>query len=125
MLAATAAHPCMNPDLLARSLQEFLAESQSGVVIEDGEVVFDLAACQYSISAERGRCLLHLWSEERNVVREVLDAQAKDGILTLSVRRFGQARPHKIEICRDRDRRTPSARKAARTLYARSLERLL
>ena len=125
MLAATAAHPCMNPDLLARSLQEFLAESQSGVVIEDGEVVFDLASAQYSISAERGRCLLHLWSEERNVVRQVVDAESKNGLLTLNVQRFGQARPHKLEICRDRDRRTPTAKNAARSRYARTLERVL
>ena len=115
----------MSPDLLARSLQEFLAEARSGVVIEDGQVVFDLDSAQYSISAERGRCLLHLWSEERNIVRHVVDAESKNGVLTLSVRRFAQARPHKLEICRDRDRRTPTARKAARSRYARLLERLL
>jgi hypothetical protein len=125
MLAAIAAHSFMNPDLLARSLQEFLAESQSGVVIEDGEMIFDLASAQYSISAERGRCLLHLWSEERNVVRQVIDAESKNGLLTLSVQRFGQARPHKLEICRDRDGRTPTAKNAARSRYARALERVL
>src|SRR5690242_21650187 len=114
MLAATAAHPCMNPDLLARSLQEFLAESQSGVVIEDGEIVFDLASAQYSISSERGRCLLHLWSEERNIVRQVMDTESKNGVLILSVQRFGQPRTHKLEICRDRDRRTTTAKNAAR-----------
>jgi hypothetical protein len=115
----------MNPDLLARLLQEFLAESREGVVIEDGELIFDLSSSQYSISAERGRCLLHLWSEERNVVRQVLDAESKNGVLLLSVRRFAQARPHKLEICRDRDRRTPTAKKAARSRYARLLERVL
>ena len=125
MLAETAAHPSMNPDLLARSLQEFLAESQSGVVIEDGEIVFDLASAQHSISADRGRCLLHLWSEERNVVRQVMDVESKNGLLVLSVQRFGQSRPHKLEICRDRDRRTPTAKNAARSRYARTLERVL
>ncbi|HET7871836.1 MAG TPA: hypothetical protein VFL42_04950 [Terriglobales bacterium] len=115
----------MTPDLLARALQEFLAEARSGVVIEDGQVAFDLESAQFSISSERGRCLLHLWSEERNIVRQVLDAESKNGVLTLSVRRFAQARPHKIEICRDRDRRTPSAKKSARARYARVLERVL
>jgi hypothetical protein len=115
----------MNPDLLARSLQEFLAESREGAVIEDGQLIFDLSGSQYSISAERGRCLLHLWSEERNVVRQVIDAESKNGVLVLSVRRFAQARPHKLEICRDRDRRTPTAKKAARSRYARLLERVL
>lgn len=115
----------MTPDMLARSLQEFLTASHGGVVIEDGQVIFDLASCQYSISADRGRCLLHLWSEERNIVRQVIDAQSKNGLVTLSVLRFGQARPHKLEICRDRDRRSPSAKNAARTRYARTLERVI
>ncbi|HEX7287278.1 MAG TPA: hypothetical protein VF532_13920 [Candidatus Angelobacter sp.] len=115
----------MTPDLLARTLQEFLAEARSGVVIEDGQVVFDLESAQYSVSSERGRCLVHFWSEERNMVRQVLDAESKNGVLSLSVRRFAQARPHKLEICHDRDRRTPTARKAARSRYARVLERVL
>jgi hypothetical protein len=59
----------MTPDLLARSLQEFLAASRSAVVLEDGQVLFDLEASQYSISSEKDRCLLHLWSQERNLVR--------------------------------------------------------
>jgi hypothetical protein len=115
----------MTPDLLARSLQEFLAESSNGVVIEDDQVIFDLETARHSISAERGRCLLHLWSEERNIVREVLDAELKQATLTLSVRSFAKARPHRMEICRDRDRRSQTARKDARTRYARLLERVL
>jgi hypothetical protein len=115
----------MTPDLLARSLQEFLAASRSAVVLEDGQVLFDLETAQYSLSSERDRCLLHLWSPERNVVRHVLDAELKNGTLTLTARRFGQARPIKIEICRDRDRRPPTAQKAARSRYARLLERAL
>ncbi len=112
-------------DLLARSLQQFLAEAGNGIVVEDGQVLFDLDSAQYSISSERGRCLLHLWSEERNIVRQVVDAESKNGVLTLYVRRFAQSRPHKLEICRDRDRRTPAAKKATRSRYARLLERVL
>jgi hypothetical protein len=115
----------MGPDLLARSLQEFLAAARSGVVIEDGQVLFDLESAQYSVSCQKDRCLLHLWSQERNLVRNVVDAESKNGILTLTVRRFAQARPVKLEICRDRDRRTPKAQKAARSRYARLLERVL
>jgi hypothetical protein len=115
----------MAPDLIARSLQEFLADARSGVVMEEGQVLFDLESAQYSVSAKKDRCLLHLWSQERNLVRNVLDAESKNGILTLTVRRFAQARPVKMEICRDRDRRTPTAQKAARSRYARLLERVL
>src|SRR4029077_20347996 len=112
-------------DLLALSLQEFLAGSRSALVLEDGQVLFDLAIAEYSVSLERDRCLLHLWSQERNLVRHVLDAEIENGAMTLTVRRFAQARPIKMEICRDRDRRTPNAQKAARNLYARLLERVL
>src|SRR5690348_2136262 len=115
----------MNHDLLARALQEFLVSSREGVVIEDGQVLFDLATAQYSVSCQKDRCLLHLWSQERNLVRNVVDAESKNGILTLTVRRFAQARPVKLEICRDRDRRTPTAQKAARSRHARLLERVL
>jgi hypothetical protein len=115
----------MGPDLLARSLQEFLAASRGALVLEDGLVLFDLESAQYSISSEKDRCLLHLWSQERNLVRQVIDAEAKNSTLTLTVRRFAQARPSKLEICADRDRRPPSAQKAARNRYARMLERAL
>jgi hypothetical protein len=115
----------MTPDLLARSLQEFLLASRCAVVIEDGQILFDLATAQYSISSEKDRCLLHLWSQERNLVRHVVDAELKSGSLILTVRRFGQARPIKMEICGDRDRRPPTVQKAARSHYARLLERAL
>jgi hypothetical protein len=115
----------MGPNLLARTLQEFLSEASSAVVLEDGQVLFDLETAQYSLSSEKDRCLLHLWSQERNTVRHVLDAELKNGTLTLTVRRFGHARPIKMEICRDRDRRPPTAQKAARSRYARLLERAL
>src|SRR6185369_17767916 len=115
----------MTPELLARSLQEFLSAAGSAVIVEDGQLIFDLASAQYSISAERDRCLLHLWSEERNLVRNVIDAEVKSGTMILTVRRFAQARSHKMEICRDRERQAPIAQKAARSRYARSLERAL
>ncbi len=115
----------MTPDLLARSLQEFLADSCSAVVLEDGQVLFDLETAQYSLSSEKDRCLFHLWSAERNLIRHVLDAELKNGTLTLTVRRFGHTRPIKMEICRDRDRRPPTVQKATRSRYARLLERAL
>ena len=89
-------------------MEDFLAGSRGAVVLENGAVVFDLAQAKYSISGEYNKCLLHLWSAERNVVRRVLDAEVKNEVLRLAVQRLGQARPTKLEICRERDRRTPS-----------------
>ena len=107
----------MTPDALTRTVQEFLNEAAGAVVLEDGAVVFDLGRAKYAISGEYNKCLLHLWSAERNTVRRVLDAEVKNGTLRLAVQRLGQSRPTKLEICRERDRRSPSARKACRAAF--------
>src|SRR5215475_9701222 len=101
----------MNAEALQSAIQDFLSEAASAVVFEDGAVAFDLVQAKYSISGEHNKCLLHLWSAERNTVRRVLEAEAKHGTLRLTVQRLGQARPTKLEICRERDRRTPSAKR--------------
>lgn len=115
----------MTPDLLARALEEFLSQSRHGIVVEEGEIIFDLDSTRFSISTERGRCLLHMWSAERNIVREVTDSECRNGVLRVAVRKFAQSRTHQLQICRERDQRTPTARKTARAHYARVLERVL
>ena len=115
----------MSPESIASALEQFLSGSSTAVVIEDGAVAFDLAEARYSVSGESNKCLLHLWSAERNVVRRVLDVEAKGETLQITVLRMGQARPTKLEICRQRDRRTASAKRKAPMLYQRVLERAL
>src|SRR5580765_4747328 len=115
----------MTPDSLTRTVQDFLSEAAGAVVLEDGAVAFDLSQAKYSISGEYEKCLLHLWSGERNTVRRVLDAEIKHGTLKLAVQRLGQARPTRLEICRERDRRSPSAKKAARASYEQKFRRTL
>src|SRR5580658_5251632 len=117
--------PTVTPEALTRTVQEFLSEAAGAVVLENGAVAFDLAQSKYTISGEYNRCLLHLWSAERNAVRRVLEAEVKNGTLRLAVQRLGQARPSKLEICRERDRRTPTARRASRTAYEQKLRRAL
>ena len=95
----------MTPETLASTLQDFLTASSDAVVLEDGGVVFDLAQSKYSVSGEHGRCLLHLWSAERNAVRRVVEAEVKNNVLRLAVQRLGQARPTTLEICRERGAR--------------------
>jgi hypothetical protein len=115
----------MDAASLSREIQEFIAASSSGAVIEDGEVLFDLTESRYSICSENGRCVLHFWSSERNCVRRVTDAEQKNGTLRLQVQRLGKPKPTHLEICRDRDRRTPSAKRSQRAAYERLLERML
>lgn len=115
----------MTPESLSRTLQEFLGGSRHAVVLEDGARIFDLADSKYSVSGEYNKCLLHLWSAERNAVRRIVEAEVRNGTLRLMAQKLGHARPSKLEICRGLDHRTPTARRAARSTYQQQLRRAL
>jgi hypothetical protein len=114
----------ISADYLAKMLEQFLADTPQAVAIEDGEVLFDFGTNKYSVSGE-GKCILHLWSEERNTVRRVLDAEVKGRTLRLNALRFGQAQPKLMEICAGRDRRAGTLKRSLRSQYQRVLERVL
>jgi hypothetical protein len=88
-------------DSLGTTLDSFLADSPHAAALENGERLFDFATARYSVSRE-GKCVLHLWSDERNAVLRVLDAELKPRLLRLSVLRFGQSQPTILEISADR-----------------------
>jgi len=110
---------------LARTIEEFLTDHPQAAVLEDGRVLFDLRLAQYSISAEHGRCLLHLWSAERNLVRAVSAVEPRRNTLRLETYRFGQTRPQTLTLIPDPDFRTPNARDIARKRYLRALAQAL
>ena len=116
-----------SPEQVARAIEDFLAEARAAVVLEEGAEVFDFQTARYSLSTEHQKCVLHVWSPERNVVRRILDAETsrQGGTLRLSALRFGQTKPVRMEICRDRDQRSPSQRRAARAGYQQRLRALL
>jgi hypothetical protein len=115
----------MTAESLSRVMEEFLGGSRHAVVLEDGARIFDLADSKYSVSGEYNKCLLHLWSAERNVVRRILDSEVRNGSLRLMVQKLGQSRPSKLAICKGHDHRTPTGRKAARSVYQQHLRRAL
>ncbi|MCU1253445.1 MAG: hypothetical protein JWQ49_6474, partial [Edaphobacter sp.] len=117
--------PAQNVEQIAAALEDFLAEHARAVVLEDGKVLFDMRHAKYKLATEHGRCTLHLWGEERNLVRRVSGTTMRNGVLRLSTHRFGQTRPQTLELMADRDRRTPSTREATRVKYLRVLERVL
>src|SRR5271155_3373722 len=115
----------MTPESLSKMLSDFLEGARAAVVVEDGAIAFDLVESKYSVSGEYNKCLLHLWSSERNFVRRVLDAEVRGTTLRMQVQRMGQTRPTRLDFCRDRDQRSPSARRAARVAYEPRLRRAL
>jgi hypothetical protein len=123
--AGSAETPSQSTEQIATALEAFLAEHAHAVVLEDGKVLFDMREAKYRLATEHGRCTLHLWSEERNVVRRVNATVMRNGALRLSTHRFGQTKPATLELVADRDRRTPSTRETTRVKYLRVLERVL
>jgi hypothetical protein len=115
----------LSAEALAAALEMFLAEHPAAAVLEDGRVLFDMSRARFALSAEHGRCVLQLWSEERNIVRTVTGLDVRKGALRLEVRRFGQTRPQLLHLLADRDQRTPSTRAVARSRYVRQLEHVL
>jgi hypothetical protein len=110
---------------LAKIIEEYLAEHPAAAVLEDGRVVFDMRTAHYAIGEKHGRCLIQLWSEERNLTRTVVAIEQRAQCLRLMTRRMGAPRPVALELVPSSDRRTPTAREAARRNYQRLLERAL
>jgi hypothetical protein len=115
----------LDPLRLARELEAFLAAAPQACVMEEGEKIFDLSAAKYSVSGEQGKCLLHLWSQERNAVRRVVDLERKPGQLRLAVQRFGKGKSSWLEIAAERSGRPPAVQRQARLHYQRLLARAL
>jgi hypothetical protein len=115
----------MHSQALAGTLEAFLSGCNRALVRENGTVLFDLAEARYSVSGENNKCLIHFWSQERNLVRRVLEVEARADILRVTAQKLGQAKPVRLEICRERDPCSPSAKKRARAQYQRILERVL
>ena len=122
--ASSAEKPQPAPQIAA-AIQSFLDDHPEAALLEDGKVLFDLRTAKHTLSTDHDRCTLHLWSDERNLVRRILSATERTGTLRLSTQRFGQSQPKLLELVANRDRRTPTTRDTARTRYLRTLERIL
>jgi len=117
--------PPQPPAQIAAAMEAFFSQHAEAAVLEDGKVIFDLRTAKYSISTEYERCTLHLWSEERNMVRRVVAATERGGVLRLETLRFGQAQSKLLELVTSRERRMPTTRDTARSRYVPLLERVL
>lgn len=110
---------------LVAGIEAYLAAHPTAAVLEDGRAIFDMRAARYSVTESHGRCLLQLWSEERNLMRTVVGLQERAGCLRIATRRMGAAKAETLELVATADRRTPTARDTARRRYVKLLERVL
>ncbi|MEO6965009.1 MAG: hypothetical protein ABI076_03830 [Acidobacteriaceae bacterium] len=112
------------PEQLAAQLQAFLDDHSAAVLLENGRILFDLRLAHATVAAEHGQCVLHVWSEERNAIRHVVNITVRKTGLRLHVLRMGQTRPQTLEL-QPQQRRLPSQRESTRTRFIPLLERLL
>jgi hypothetical protein len=120
--------PAQTAVQIATAIEEFFADHPEAAVLEDGKILFALtgpSSAKYTLTTEHERCTLHLWSEERNLVRRVVSSAQRNGTLRLATLRFGQAKTRLLELVGSRERRSPTTRDAARALYVQVLERVL
>lgn len=115
----------LTPLELAQQLEAFFAANPAAVLLEDGAELFDMRLARYSVTNEHNRCMLHLWSQERNVVRTVTGLRHRAHSLQLETRRFGQGKPHMLELLTNQDRRTPTGRDTGRRQFLHQMQRLL
>jgi len=113
------------PAALAEAIESFLADHPHAAIFEDGRLLFDLRLAHCSVSADHGRCLLHLWSDDKNLVRTISDIQPRRDTLRLETRRFGQSKPQTLTLVPDPEFRTPTGRDTSRRRYLRTLEQAL
>jgi hypothetical protein len=110
---------------LAEILEDYLATHPAAALLEDGRVLFDMRLARYSVTESHDRCLFQLWSEERNLMRAVVEIQPRAQCLRVMTRRMGVLKPQALELVPSSDRRTPTARDSARRNYQRLLDRVL
>src|ERR1035438_3748474 len=108
---------------LAKSIESYLADHPAAALLEDGRVISDMRTARYAVTESHGRCLLQLWSDERNLIRTVIEVEERAQCLRLMTHRMGAPRPQALELVPTSDRRTPTARDQARRNYQRLLER--
>ena len=102
--AQTPAPKPHRPRSWRKIIEAYLADHPAAALLEDGRVLFDMRTARYSVTESHGRCLLQLWSEERNLVRTVVDVQQRAQCLRLITRRMGAAKP---QIARARSHQRP------------------
>ncbi|MEO6829435.1 MAG: hypothetical protein ABI164_06460 [Acidobacteriaceae bacterium] len=124
MVAEKASTPPTPPDQIAALLQKFIDEQPAAVLVENGRILFDLRLSSATVVAEHGHCVFHVWSEQRDLVRNVVDITVRKTGLRLHVLRMGQTRPQTMEL-QPQQRRLPSQRETTRTKFIPLLERVL
>jgi len=114
-----------SPERLTQAIETYLTDHPAAALLEDGRVLFDMRSARYAVSEQHGRCLLQLWSEERNLIRTVVGVQERAQCLRLCDSPHGRCQAADPGAGPHQRPPYPTARDAARRNYQRLLERVL
>ena len=93
-----------------KDLEQALQELTSGPVeiFEGGRRIPGASRVQSEVHRRGGTTLVHLWSDEQNLVRRVVQvAERGEGRLVLEVARLGRRHPDRLEIIAAGSERAP------------------
>jgi len=111
-----------DPGELEQALEECIGSGRVDVY-EDGKRVAGLSSLRHELHRQGKHLLLHLWSDERNLVRRVLAMERTEDGIRLAVERFGKSKPGRLEIVRVETPR--SATRLSREKFCAHFEQLL
>ncbi len=93
-----------------RALNELVASGKVEVH-ENGRWLAALSDLRFEVRSQGAHALIHLWSEERNLVRRILRvAECSADHLLLEVQRFGRSKPDTLEFILPEAERSPQRR---------------
>ncbi|MDE3105084.1 MAG: hypothetical protein KGK08_07895 [Acidobacteriota bacterium] len=126
---AASAEPPQEPTAIAAAVERFLAECPRAQLQESGKVLVRLQEARFTVSAEHGRCTLHVWSAQLNLVRTLTAAVPRGDTLRLTAQRLGHSRPSTLHLAPEpavgRAPRLRTSRETARAQYVVQLQRVL
>lgn len=108
---------------LDRTLNALLASGHAEIH-EDGAWLAEFAEVQCELRRTGGGALVHIWSNQRNLTRRVLQIREQtESRVVLDVQRFGRAKPGRLEFLRAESPRPPArtAREQFRARFRRFL----
>ena len=117
--------PAFTPEQIAAAIETYFREHATAVVMEEGRVQFEMRSAQFTVSAEHNRCMLHIWSEQANMIRRIVGMRERKGSLLLTTQRMGQPKPQTLELATGSERKSPTSQATARARYTKLLERVL
>ena len=122
---APSAETLTDPGSIAAAVAEFIATHPAATLLEDGKAIFDLRTARHELSTEHGRCTMHCWSEQHNLVRTIVAATPRRDRLRLATTRFGHTQTKLLDLVASHERRTSTTREKNRQQFLPLLQRVL